>query len=324
MSESSGSRRTVADRLAELFPGESIALVDRVDAMGTIFDGLADQRPSTCGAYALRYLLPAVGFPEHDGNDLSAEDYLAYLAAVVIEGHEVGPSAEITARVAAGELSEAEARARFPQSWYRYPLRASDDPVVQGTSPTGVARAVAIGTAGALGTVPVAGRDRTGSPQLTPDRWAALLALVEAHLVDWRLHVIFNYDSDQLLAPRSSLYTAEALRAPADARRIPRDDWGVGHFAGLAGLWRRPDGERWLVLFDSYKARGFAGYQPQPADLMRLGVVRSDGRNGGVLLIVPREHLAAATAAVEQLGVELGTWSNGSLEPDDWAWERGR
>lgn len=310
--------------MAEIFPGAPIVLVDRVDAMAEIFGGLADQRPSTCGAYALSYLLPAIGFPELDGIDLAAEDYLAHLAAVVIEQREVGPSAEISARVAAGELTEAEARVRFPSSWYRFPTRASDNPIVQGTSPTGVARAVAIGSAGALVTIPVAGRDHAGRPQLTPDRWTSLLDILEAHLADWRLHVIFNYKSDQLLAPTSPLYTVEALRGPAPAAEIPRDGWGVGHFAGLAGLVRRADGARWLILFDTYKSRGFAGYQPQPEELMRLGIVRSDGRGGGVLIIIPREHQDAAIASVEALGLEVSMWSNGSLEPDDWTWARGR
>jgi hypothetical protein len=106
-----------------------------------------------------------------------------------------------------------------------------------------------------------------------------------------------------------------------DAERIPRDDWGVGHVAGLLGLWRRRiDGEWWLVLLDTYKERGFDGYQPQPAAVVRQALVREDGRGGGLLLVLPRATVVQATAALRRLGIEPRMWSNGSPEPDDWTW----
>jgi hypothetical protein len=190
----------------------------------------------------------------------------------------------------------------------------------------GLARAVAVGTAGALGTVPVPGRvggSGDGEVQLTPDRWNALFDLLAWHLEAWQVHVVFNYESDRLLKPNGPEYTVEALRKPDASGRLPRDDWGTGHFAGLAGLWRRPWGEPWLVLFDTYKERGFAGYQPQPAELMRQGLVRQDGRGGGLLLIMPSDRLAEALAMVEELGIQPGPWSNGSPDPDDWQWRPG-
>ena len=315
---------SVAERFAALFPGEQIALVQGVDEMARRFDRLANQRPSTCGAFALSYLLPALGFQNRDGHDLSAEDYLAHLAAVVIEEREVEPSRTVAQRVARGELSEAEALERFGRIWYRYPVRASADPVAQGTSPTGIARAVALGSNGRLASLPVPGRDEGGGVALDPPRWDALFDLLAPRLSRWRLHVIFHYESDQLLDPRSPEYTPERLREPGSADRLPRDHWGVGHFAGLAGLWRRANGERWLLLFDTYKERGFNGYQPQPAELMRRGLVREDGRGGGALLVLPSERVGEAARAIRALGIEPRMWSNGSPEPDDWQWQLGR
>lgn len=318
---------SVAARLARIFPGERIALVGRVDAMAERFDALTDQRPETCGAYALSYLLPPLRFERHGELDLRDEDALAHLAGVVIHADEVAPSEAIAARVRSGELTEAEAIAQFPRTWYRYPVRSSADPVVGGTSPVGVARAIAVGTDGALGTVPVPGRRGGrggGEVQLTPDRWEALFDLLARHLRGWDLHVVVNYESDQLLKPNAEAYTAEALASPGAVDRLPRDDWNVGHFAGLAGLWRRPWGEPWVVLFDTYKERGFDGYQPQPAELMRRGLVRDDGRGGGLLLVLPSARLGETIRAVEGLGLEVGPWSNGSPDPDDWHWEPGR
>ena len=318
------ANETVAERLAGLFPKESVSLVAHVDRMAARFDQLSNQRPATCGAYALSYLLSPLGFVHHGALDLRTEDALAHLAGVVIEDYEVEPSAQVARRVAAGELTEADALHDFGDVWYRYPVRSSSDPASSGTSPTGVARAIAIGTDGALGSVPIPGRDADGRPQLTPERWDALLELIEANLETWSLHVIFNYESDQLLKPESPEYRSEALRRPEAAETLPRDDWNVGHFAGLAGMWRRPWGDRWIVLFDTYKERGFDGYQPQPAELMRRALIREDGRGGGLLLVLPRKHVVAGLDAVGLLGLAAGMWDNGSPDPDDWAWEPGR
>lgn len=312
----------VGERFAAWFPGERLITVDRAGEMAARFDALGPQRPATCGAYALSYLLPAVGFATHEDIDLAAEDYLAHLAAVVVEAAEVDPSAEISRSVAAGELSADEALAQFGRTWYRFPVRASADPVESGTSPTGIARAVALATNGALGCIPVASRAADGATQLKPERWEQLLELLADHVADWRWHAILNYEANQVLRPADPRYRPENLRALDAAEVIPRDDWGVGHFAGLLGLWRRHvDGEWWLVLLDTYKERGFDGYQPQPAVVVRQALVREDGRGGGMLLVLPRSSVGPATEAVRLLGIEPRMWSNGSPEPDDWVWK---
>ena len=315
---------SVEARLARLFPGETFTLVADVDRMAGRFDRLSNQRPATCGAYALSYLLEPLGFARQGDLVLTDEDALAHLAAVAIEAYEVEPSELVARRVAAGELSEADALRDFGSIWYRYAVRSSSDPAQSGTSPVGVARAIAVGTGGALATVPVPGRGLDGQSQLSPERWEALLDLIERRLADWSLHGIFNYESDQLLRPQSPEYRSGALLRPDATDAIPRDDWGVGHFAGLAAMWRRPWGERWFILFDTYKERGFDGYQPQPAELMRRALVRDDGRGGGMLLVLPREFVDAGLDAVADLGLQIGMWDNLSLAPDDWAWEPGR
>lgn len=320
----SGAGDRVADRFAGWFPGERLIEVDRLDAMAERFDHLAHQRPATCGAYVLSYLLPAIGFVSHEGHDLAAEDYLAHLAAVVVEADEIAPSEAITRRVAAGDLTERDALKQFGSVWYRYPVRASADPVESGTSPAGVARAIAIGTAGALVTLPLPARRPDGSVQVDEPTWEALLDLLAANASSWRWHAICNYESDQLLRPDDPAFRPENLGRPDAVERIPRDDWGVGHFVGLAGMWRPAGvGPWWLLLLDTYKERGFDGYEPQPSALMRNGIVRSDGRGGGLLLAIPRVALEEATRAIGGLGLELAMWSNGSPEPDDWEWTLG-
>jgi hypothetical protein len=307
-----------------IFPGVDVAYVEQWDAITKVFDTLEDQRPATCGAYAARYLLGPLGFPTSEGIDTAREDYLAYLAGTVIEDEEMTEVRALRKVVAAACLSDDEAIHRYPSTWYGWPLRSSDVEPVLGTSPTGTARAVSVASGGALVTVPVPSRDRNGAVLLTTQRFDALLDLIEVHLADWGLHPIANLEVDQLLDATSDAYSAEALASTDPEAEIPRERWGVGHFVGVGAIWRAGDGRRWLLLLDTYKARGFDGYVPMPAESLRRAIVREDGRAGGLLLVMRRSALAAARTRLEDLGLEMRIWGNGSLEPEGWTWELGR
>jgi uncharacterized protein DUF6885 len=293
------SAAALSELLGQIFLGEEIRLPPHAERMLRLHAALPDQRPATCGAYVLSYVLPARGFTELDGEPLGAEDYMAHLARVTIT-------------------------AREDPTTYRFPVDASADPSQQGTSPEGVARAVAIASGGRLATIPVPGRDASGRPQLDTRRWDALLDVLDPRFLEGALDLVFNYDTDQLLAARDEAYNAQTLgRADASAV-VPRDRWGVGHFAPVAAMWRRPSGERWMVLLNSFKERAFAGCEPQPAELMRRAVVREDGRGGGVLLLVPTDDARRLIQEVEGMGLAVRTWSNGSPAPRDWRWSPGR
>ena len=312
-------------RVAEaLFPGTRIHYVDRFEAMADLLDSFADQRPATCGAYVARYLMAPLGFAVHDGVPTTREDYLALLAGTVMEAYEEEPAEAVRAEVRRLGLTDGEAAERFGEAYYAWPLHATGDPAVAGTSPTGTARIVAETSGGALVTLPVPARDASGAIRLTEARWDGLLDLLVDRLDEWRVHPIANYESDQLLDPTAPTYDASALSSSDPAAVIPMDDWGVGHFAGVGAIWRATDGRRWVLLLDTYRERGFSRYEPQPAELLRLALVRGDGRDGGLLLVLPRESLDAAQAALEALGLEVRMWGNGSTEPEGWAWEPGR
>jgi hypothetical protein len=312
-------------RVAEaLFPHAAIRYVDGFEAMADLLDSFADQRPSTCGAYVARYVLPPLGVTEHAGVATTREDYLAFLAGTVLDPEE---AAEVeAARAEAGrlELDDAAAADRFGDAWYGWPLRVSADETELGTSPTGTARAVAIASGGSIVTLPVPARDPDGNVRLTEAVWDRLLDLLERHLAGWRVHPILNYEADQLLDPTVTAYDAPALTSTDPGAVIPLDRWGVGHFAGVGAFWRAGDGRRWLLLLDTYRERGWARYQPQPAELVRRALVREDRRDGGVLLVLPREHLDRAVVAIHELGLEPRMWGNGSPEPEGWAWQLGR
>jgi hypothetical protein len=298
--------------------------VDQFEAMADLLDSFADQRPATCGAYVARYLLAPIGYPLHDGYPTTREDYLALLAGTVIEAYEEAPAESVRAEVRQLGLTDGEAVDRYGEAYYAWPLRASGDPAVAGTSPTGTARVLAAASAGGLVTLPVPARDAAGGIRLTEEAWDGLLDLLVEGLEAWRIHAIANYESDQLLDPTAATYDAAGLTSPDPAAVIPLDRWGVGHFAGIGAIWRAAEGRRWILLLDTYRDRGFSRYEPQPAELLRRALVRTDGREGGLLLVLPREHLDAARVVVEGLGLEVRMWGNGSPEPEGWTWEPGR
>jgi hypothetical protein len=315
--------RPACEVVEAIFPRADVTYVGDWPAITALFDALADQRPATCGAYATRYLLAPLGHPASDGVDTTREDYLANLAGTVIEASEASDVERARAEVEAHGLTDAQAIERYPMTWYGWPLRSSDDDAITGTSPTGVARAIALGSEGALVTLPLPARSRDGEVLFSTARFDALLDLLEAHLTDWRLHPIANLEVDQLLDATSDAYEPTALAGPDPASAIPLERWGVGHFVGIGAFWRSA-GRRWVLMLDTYKARGFDGYVPMPAESLRRAVVREDGRDGGLLLVVERGSLAAAREAAERLGLEVRMWGNGSLEPEGWTWELGR
>lgn len=316
--------RPAREVVEAIFPGARVSYVERWPEIAALFDRLEDQRPATCGAYAARYLLEPLGFATADGVDTTREDFLARLAGTVIEDAELEDVRAARTQVESLGLSDAEAIERFPRTWYRWPLRSSGDDAVTGTSPTGTARAIALGSGGALITLPVPGRDMDGALALTPERFDSLLDVVERHLDDWGVHPIANIEVDQLLDATSDAYLPATLAGADPESAIPREHWGVGHFVGVGALWRAVDSRRWVLLLDTYKARGFEGYVPMPVESLRRAAVREDGRDGGLLLVMRREALEDARRAVDGLGLEVRMWGNGSLEPEGWSWALGR
>ncbi|HSL75308.1 MAG TPA: hypothetical protein VK867_00060 [Candidatus Limnocylindrales bacterium] len=307
-----------------IFPDARPTYVERWDAIADLFDTFDDQRPATCGAYATRYLLAPLGFPQAEGVDTTREDYLAHLAGTVIEETELEDVRATAAAVETAGLSDAEAIDRFPRTWYGWQLRSSNDDAITGTSPTGVARAIALGSGGALVTLPVPSRRSDRGVAFTPARFDALLDVLGSNVIAWGVHPIANLEVDQLLDATSDAFDAPALAGPDPEAAIPRERWGVGHFVGVGAFWRDPAGRRWTLLLDTYKARGFDGYVPMPAESLRRALVREDGRDGGLLLVVRRPALDDARRAIEALDLDVRMWGNGSLEPDGWDWAIGR
>jgi hypothetical protein len=81
-------------------------------------------------------------------------------------------------------------------------------------------------------------------------------------------------------------------------------DWDTGHFVELARLV----GGSLVVVHDSYPSLGWNGQHLQPARLVAAALERGDGREGGVLAVVPAEH----ADSVRSIAGETGIWDNGT------------
>src|SRR5438445_59079 len=79
----------------------------------------------------------------------------------------------------------------------------------------------------------------------------------------------------------------------------------------LVMLVRGPRGSL-VVVHDSYPVLGVDGRHLQPPRVLADALLRRDGREGGVLAIVAREKADAIAALVTALGLDIGTWENGS------------
>ena len=105
----------------------------------------------------------------------------------------------------------------------------------------------------------------------------------------------------------------EALLAELDGRPAPDTppDWDAGHFFELSLLLRGPGGTLVLVR-DSYPTLGWSGEHLQPPRTVAAALVRDDGREGGVLAVVPAAGSAAMKELARELALEVGIWDNGT------------
>jgi uncharacterized protein DUF6885 len=168
-----------------------------------------------------------------------------------------------------------------------------------GTSAAGLAEAIESLSNGSLRCVPVRG-------QWSADRVAAFVE--GAPPLGARL--IANIRTGKLWGSRPS---AEQLLAELRGVRTegPPADWDVGHFVELKVLVRVIGGSL-VVVHDTYPMFGLDGHHLQPPRAVAAALMRGDGREGGILAVMPPDKAAAVAELARGLGLQIGTWNNGS------------
>jgi hypothetical protein len=242
----------------------------------------AQQKDNLCGAFWGARVLNESGFSSWDGEPLD-QDLVALRAGTGLPAPDTEPC------VPSGAVSLAT---------YRYPLPTVPDEL-SGTSAGALAEVFEPASRGELRCVPLRGAWNAVRVERLVDEARGLGA-----------RLIANVQTGPLWATRPPIDVLLTELA-GGAVNDPPSDWDVGHFVELEMLIRGPQ-RSLVVVHDSYPTLGWNGRHVQPPRLLAAGLLRSDGREGGVLAVVPRAFADAARALATDIGLDIGTWNNGS------------
>jgi hypothetical protein len=243
------------------------------------------QRDNLCGPFHAARLLREAGVSEWEGVPVD-QDLVALHAGTALPEQPLGPQAP------AGSASLAGYR-------YELPLVAGE---AAGTTAGGLAQAIVSMSSHRLECVPLAG----------PWNVQALEALL-ARAPDIRARLIANIRTGPLWTSRPPIDALLAeLRGAGDTGAVAGAEWDVGHFVELTDLVRGSGGALVLVR-DSYPSLGWNGHHLQPARAVVAALQRGDGREGGVLAVVPAGGSGAVGELARELSLQTRMWDN--LEP---------
>jgi hypothetical protein len=258
------------------------AAIDSTPAEATQAEGV-QQKDNLCGPFWAARILRDFGVATWEGQPVD-EDLVALRAGTVLP--DSGPEGALPP----GAVSRNAYRYQLPAA----PIEAS------GTSAAGLMKAIESASSSKLRCLPVRG-------SWTADRVARL---VDGARAIEGARLIANIRTGRLWGSRPPIATLLA-ELGGEAVEDPAPDWDVGHFVELAGLIR---GDRGVLVHvhDSYPSLGLEGHHLQPPRAMASALLRGDGREGGVLLVVPAACAAAAESLVANLDLKIGTWNNGT------------
>jgi hypothetical protein len=189
------------------------------------------------------------------------------------------------------------------ESWadYRFDFPLAE-PASAGTSPARLAAAIE----------ELSGRELLAVPARS-DGWSAakVIDLVEQGAA-LGARLLANIRSGLLWGsrPPTAVLMAE-LEGVETPEPPPGAEWDVGHFIELVGVLRGRAGSLVLVR-DSYPTLGCDGHYLQPPRVLAAALDRGDGREGGVLMIVPKDRRGEAVRQAGELALENQMWDNGS------------
>ena len=234
------------------------------------------QKDNLCGPFWAARVLRDAGF-EAD------EELLAQRAGTLL------PDVEREASVPPGAASKADYAVELPVV----------PPAESGTAAGALAAAIEAISGRALCCVPLRGG-------WTAERVERLVA--DGHARGARL--LANLRTGRLWGSRPP---AESLLAELEGRSAPAPaaQWDVGHYAELAMLVRGPGGSL-VAVRDSYPTLGWNGTHLQPPRAVAEALERSDGREGGVLAVVPSDSVPVLEELGRSLGLEAAIWDNGT------------
>jgi hypothetical protein len=242
------------------------------------------QKDELCGAFWGAIALRAAGIEQVDGEPVD-QDAVARRA-----GTQLSRSPEMS--LPAGETGRRDFRLEYP---------ITDDDSTSGTSAEGVLAAVHALSGDTLTVIPCTG-------EWTEERVIGLLdGLVD---LDAPVTVIANVYTGDFWDYSASVGTLLGYLQDGRAEG-PLADWKVGHFVGLAGTVSGENGPL-VAIADTYRSLGWQGWHLQPAERVAAALTRSDGRAGGLLIVVPSAAADDLADRIDALGLQRVHWANGT------------
>jgi len=244
--------------------------------------GVAQQKDCLCGPYCVVAVLNEFGIYQWQGQ-LIDEDEIAMLSATTLprSGQVVRPYGTP------------------PRLDYRLDLPRVDDEIA-GTSPEGIMQAVSLIGDNKLVALPLCG----------PWVEKSLKQFFFSVQGIFSIRIIANLRTGRLWGSRPS--NSEYIRELAGDPQIPpTSDWDTGHYCQVVGILRGT-GSVFVVIRDSYPNLGWGGYHLQPMRAFAAALRRGDGNAGGLLAVGELHDRAQLERLVRQVGLEIGTWKNGS------------
>jgi hypothetical protein len=242
----------------------------------------AQQKDNLCGPFWAARILNEAGFKTWDGEAIT-EDLVALRAGTLL------PEAHDGVDVPPGAVNRVSYRYRLPT----VPVERS------GTAAGALAGVIEAASGGGLCCVPLSGAWDGRRVERLVDEAAGLGS-----------RLLANVRTGRMWASRPPI---EILLAELEGRSVvePEADWDVGHFVELEMLIRGPKGSL-VVVHDSYPSLGWQGRHLQPPHALAAALERGDGREGGVLVIVPKVGVGAAKALAAEIGLHVRAWNNGT------------
>ncbi len=252
-----------------------IRLLDNFFNIHEEYVKLGSQKENTCGAFSLGCILRGLGY------DLSI-DYLAYLAKMNVHREEYSKCVEARKKIENGEMTEKSAKRLYYEYWYEYDYRVTDDYSESGIGPKGLVVACEKATNREISCIPVPSR-KGDEVYFTEEKFRRLIDYIFSA---GQVEVVLNYHTSKLIDPNGKFYFLDRIvEFNEHPEFFEKWKWNVGHFVGLAGIVEF-ENSRWMIIRDTYKKFGFNGYHLQPEEYVREALLRGDGREGGVLLVV--------------------------------------
>ncbi len=279
-----------------------VKLLDNFFDIHEEFVKLGSQKENTCGAFSLVCVLKGLGF-----KDLSIDE-VAEVARMNVHEEEHKKFLEAKKLVKERKLSEDRARRLYYEYWYECNYRVTSDYAESGISAEGLVVACEKVTNGKYCCIPVPSR-KAEEIYFTRDAFSKLMDYI---LTRGDIQVILNYHTSKLIDPNGKFYYLDRILEFHDyPEMFEKWKWVVGHFVSLAGAVEF-EKCRWLIIRDTYKKFGFNGYHLQPEEYVRQALLRGDGREGGILLVVKSDEREDVAREILKLGLKIGIWDNGS------------